>query len=98
MRKYEIGKVVDGLLITPTENEYKKIVLTNPTKEQMKYLLGYFDIDTEEVIAEPEYDEATQVLFLRYYLDEETQMIKKNYDVVEISDIENIEIPEDAII
>jgi hypothetical protein len=43
-----LGKLVNGVFITPTENEFKKIVVTNPTVEQLKNIMGYKDVITEE--------------------------------------------------
>ena len=43
-----IGKIVNGVLITPTENEFKKIVVTNPTETQLKQVMGYKDLIIDE--------------------------------------------------
>ena len=43
-----LGKLVNGVLITPTENEFKKIVVTNPTEEQLKQVMGYKDLVVDE--------------------------------------------------
>ena len=49
-----LGKLVNGVFITPTENEFKKIVVTNPTVEQLKNIMGYKDVITEEQPPVPE--------------------------------------------
>lgn len=33
-----LGKIVNGALITPTENERKKIIITNPSEEILKVM------------------------------------------------------------
>jgi hypothetical protein len=43
-----LGKLVNGVLITPSENEFKKIVVTNPTEAQLKQVMGYKDLVVEE--------------------------------------------------
>lgn len=49
-----LGKLVNGVFITPTENEFKEIVVTNPTIEQLKQVMGYKDVITEEQPAIPD--------------------------------------------
>ena len=48
----------------PSDNEKKKIVITNPTQEQLKFLMGYKDLvideqpeTTERQYAAPVYEE-----------------------------------------
>lgn len=86
MREHEIGKVVAGRLVTPTEREYKGVVISNPTNEQLKFLCGYSDIDKEQVfsIEIPEYDETTHTINEVYFINEETRKINKRYDIIEL--------------
>ena len=58
-----LGKLIEGILITPSENERKKIVVTNPSDEVLKYVMGYKDLTIEE---KPEYDAETQYLQPEY--------------------------------
>lgn len=54
-----LGKLINGELVTPSDKEKEKIVITSPTDEMLKYILGYKDVtDTEP----PEYDPETQYL------------------------------------
>ena len=54
-----LGKLINGELVTPSDKEMEKIVITSPTDEMLKYILGYKDVtDTEP----PEYDPETQYL------------------------------------
>lgn len=43
-----LGKLVNGVLITPTEDEYKKIVIINPTEEQLKQVMDYKELVVDE--------------------------------------------------
>ena len=54
-----LGKVINGVLITPSANERKKIVITNPTDKILKSVMGYKDLVYDE---EPEYDVENQYL------------------------------------
>ena len=54
-----LGKLINGELVTPSDKEMEKIVITSPTEEMQKYIRGYKDVtDTEP----PEYDPETQYL------------------------------------
>lgn len=54
-----LGKLINGELVTPSDKEKEKIVITSPTDEMLKYIRGYKDVtDTEQ----PEYDPETQYL------------------------------------
>ena len=96
MREHNIGKVENGSLITPTEREYKGIVIANPTDSQLKFLRGYTDIDKEQIasIGVPEYDEKTQALCEVYFVNEETGKINKRYDVIELAELTSEETEE----
>lgn len=54
-----LGKLVNGVLITPSENEFKKIVVTNPTEEQLKQVMGYKDLVVDE---EPQYPDGKMLV------------------------------------
>lgn len=54
-----LGKLIDGVLITPSANERKKIVITNPTDKILKSVMGYKDLIYDD---EPEYDMENQYL------------------------------------
>lgn len=43
-----LGKLVNGVLITPTENEFKKIIIVNPTETQLKQIMGYKELVVDE--------------------------------------------------
>ena len=76
-----LGKLINGRLVQPTENERKKIVVTNPTDKLLKLIMGYKDL---AISPEPEYNTETQYLSPVY---EETETeILQNW---EIKDIEN---------
>lgn len=49
-----LGKIIDGALIVPSKNEREKLVILNPTKEQLKFIMGYKDliIDKESEVVE----------------------------------------------
>ena len=76
-----LGKLIDGKLIIPDEMEKKKIVITNPTEECLKYNLGYKDLFID---AEPEYDEFTQYLHPVY--EETATEIFHHWEVKELTD------------
>lgn len=54
-----LGKLINGALVEPSENERKKIVIANPTDEMLKFVMGYKEVTFE---AEPEYDIEKQSL------------------------------------
>ena len=82
-----LGKLVNGVLITPSEYEKKKIVITNPSDEVLKFALGYKDLIVDE---EPEYDVKTQ--WLESAFEETDTQIIQHWTVKDIE-----EIPEDVI-
>lgn len=43
-----LGKIINGVLVTPSANELKKVVVTNPTEEQLKFIMGYKDLIVED--------------------------------------------------
>ena len=74
-----LGKLINGVLITPSENERKKIVIANPADDILKYLMGYKDLIYN---AEPEYDVETQ--YLEQSIEETGEAIHINYIVKDI--------------
>lgn len=74
-----LGKLVNGNLIQPSANERKKIVITNPTDDILKYVMGYKDL---VITPEPEYDMETQYLS-PVYEETDTEIIQ-NWEVKDI--------------
>ena len=76
-----LGKIIDGALVTPSENEKKKIVISNPTDEQLKLIMGYKDlvIDDEPEISEEQY--------LEPFYEELDNCIIKHWEIKDISDV-----------
>lgn len=74
-----LGKLINGVLITPSENERKKIVIANPTDDILKVAMGYKDLFYDE---EPEYDVETQ--YLEQSIEETDEAININYIVKDI--------------
>lgn len=74
-----LGKIVNGALIVPSENEFKKIIITNPSIESLKFNMGYKDLVIDE---EPNYDIETQYL-VPIYEEIETTIIN-HWEVTEI--------------
>ena len=75
-----LGKLIDGTLITPSEMERKKIIITNPSEESLKFNLGYKDLIVDE---QPEYDEMTH--YLKTIYEETDATIIQHWEVIEIS-------------
>lgn len=72
-----LGKLVNGQLIVPTENEFKKIIIVNPTESQLKSVMGYKDliIDDEPPISDgyqlkPVYEETDNLIIQHWELEE----------------------------
>lgn len=74
-----LGKLVDGNLIRPSQNEFKKIIITNPSIESLKYNLGYKDLIVD---VNPAYDEETQYLEAVYEETEDTIIV--HWEVKEV--------------
>ena len=74
-----LGKLVNGELITPSDKEKEKIVITRPTDDMLKYIRGYKDVTETEP---PEYDEETQYLETVYT--ETDTAINVSYEVKEM--------------
>lgn len=58
-----LGKLINGELVTPSDKEKEKIVITSPTDEMLKFIRGYKDVTEQE---QPEYDPETQYLDVTY--------------------------------
>ena len=74
-----LGKLVNGELITPSDKEKEKIVITRPTDDMLKYIRGYKDVTETEP---PEHDEETQYLEAVYT--ETDTAINVSYEVKEM--------------
>ena len=71
-----LGKRVNGVLVTPSESEFKKIVITNPSEELLKFVMGYKDLAVDE---QPEVEDG-QILVPTY---EETETaILQHWDAI----------------
>lgn len=65
-----LGKMINGVLVTPSVSEMKKVVITNPTEELLKFIMGYKDLvidekpeATEGHVIVPSYEETeTEIL------------------------------------
>ena len=67
-----LGKWINGILISPSKNERKKLVITNPSDETLKFVMGY----KETIIApEPEYDVETQIIKMVLSKETETELL-----------------------
>ena len=74
-----LGKLIEGKLVTPSDKEKEKIVITSPTDEMLKYIRGYKDVTEQE---QPEYDPETQYLE-KIYTETDTA-ISVSYEVKEM--------------
>ena len=74
-----LGKLINGELVTPSDKEKEKIVITSPTDEMLKYIRGYKDVTETEP---PEYDLETQYLET-IYTETETA-ISVSYEIKEM--------------
>ena len=77
-----LGKWVNGRLVQPSTNEKKKIVITNPTDDILKYIMGYKDM---LIAPEPEYNAETQYIVMVLEKETDTE-IHLNWEVREIED------------
>ena len=75
-----LGKVSNGVLMTPSDNEKRKIVITNPSDELLKLAMNYKDLFYDE---QPEYDTETQ--YLEQEIEETDELITVHYIVKDIS-------------
>lgn len=98
-----LGKIIDGVLVTPSENERKKIVISNPTDEQLKLIMGYKDLVineqpeiSEEQYLEPVYEETDNCIIKHWEIKDIAQNDVLSEDF--ITEAEDAEIDEDALI
>lgn len=75
-----LGKLINGVLMTPSDNEKRKIVITNPSDELLKFAMNYKDLVYDEL---PEYDAETQ--YLEQEIEEADELITVKYIVKDIS-------------
>ena len=80
-----IGKIINGQLYYPTEEEQQKIIVSNPTEDILKYVMGFKEIVTGDI---PKYDSATQTLVENYV--ENGDKIVITYAVEDLPIIEDI--------
>lgn len=76
-----IGKIINGNLIQPSSTERKKIVVTNPSDDILKYVMKYKDVVIDE---KPEYNPETQYLVENY--EETDSTIAVHWEVLDIND------------
>ena len=74
-----LGKLINGNLVTPSDKEKEKIIVTSPTDEMLKFIRGYKDVTEAEP---PEYDPETQYLDMTY--SETDTGITVSYEVKEM--------------
>jgi hypothetical protein len=85
-----LGKWVNERLIEPSANERKKIVITNPTDDILKYVMKYKDLT---IAPEPEYDMETQYIVMVRKDETETELFLD----WAVKDIENEELEQSII-
>lgn len=79
-----VAKIINGNIITPSKQERKSIIITNPTDDVLKAVRGYKDIDWG---TQPEYDPETQ--YLRHTITETDDSIIVEWTVEDIPDFNN---------
>lgn len=79
-----LGKIIEGTLITPSENERRKLVIANPTDEILKQILGYKEVTESE---QPEYNDETQ--YLKPVYTESGSGISVTWEVCDVEASEN---------
>lgn len=81
-----IGKIINGTFISPSVDERKKIVIANPTDEQLKFAMGYKDVIADE---EPELTDEKQYLIPVY--EDTKDAILQHWEVEEYNEEEKTE-------
>ena len=76
-----IGKVINGRVVEPSANERKKIIITNPTDEILKTVMGYKDMVVDE---EPAYDNETQ--YIEKIPEETDNLITVHWEIRDIEE------------
>lgn len=66
-----LGKIINGVLVTPSASELKKVVITNPTEELLKFIMGYKDLVIDE---KPEVTEGQTIVPI--YEETETEILQ----------------------
>ena len=66
-----LGKMINGVLVTPSASELKKVVITNPTEELLKFIMGYKDLVIDE---KPEVTEGQTIVPI--YEETETEILQ----------------------
>ena len=79
-----LGKIIEGTLITPSENERRKLVIANPTDEILKQILGYKEVNEAD---KPEYNEEAQ--YLKPVYTESDGGISVTWEVCDVETSEN---------
>ena len=79
-----LGKIIEGTLITPSENERRKLVIANPTDEILKQVLGYKEVNEAD---KPEYNDETQ--YLKPVYTESDGGISVTWEVCDVETSEN---------
>ena len=79
-----LGKIIEGTLITPSENERRKLVIANPTDEILKQILGYKEVTESD---KPEYNGETQ--YLKPVYTESEGGISVTWEVCDVETSEN---------
>ena len=79
-----LGKIIEGTLITPSENERRKLVIANPTDEILKQILGYKEVNEAD---KPEYNEEAQ--YLKPVYTESDGGISVTWEVCDVEASEN---------
>ena len=79
-----LGKIIEGTLITPSENERRKLVIANPTDEILKQILGYKEVTKAD---KPEYNVETQ--YLKPVYTESDGGISVTWEVCDVETSEN---------
>ncbi len=77
-----IGKRIDGVIYTPTKEERKKVIITNPSEEILVLTRGYKYMYCDE---KPEYDAETQ--YLEENIGETDEAIYVHYIVKDINEV-----------
>lgn len=80
-----LAKIVNGNLIMPSENEFKKIIIVNPTESQLKSVMGYKDLIIDD---EPPMPDGYQ---LKAVYEETDNLIIQHWELEEIIIEEYIE-------
>ena len=79
-----LGKIIEGTLITPSENERRKLVIANPTDEILKQVLSYKEVTEAD---KPEYNVETQ--YLKPVYTESDGGISVTWEVCDVETSEN---------